>query len=42
MKQCNSPFIVKYYGRHFNDEELWVGTQSFAVAGEGGSLWVES
>jgi serine/threonine protein kinase len=24
MKQCNSSHIVKFYGKHFNDEELWV------------------
>jgi hypothetical protein len=36
MKQCNSPFIVKYYGRHFNDEELWVGMRGMRRAGGGG------
>ena len=24
MRQCHSPYIVKYYGKVFHEEELWV------------------
>ena len=25
MQQCDSPFIVKYYGSYFKNTALWVG-----------------
>ena len=25
MRQCHSPHIVKYYGKLFHEEQLWVG-----------------
>ena len=24
MQQCDSPYIVKYYGSYFKDKDLWV------------------
>jgi len=24
MKQCDSPYIVKYFGSYFKDADLWV------------------
>lgn len=26
MQQCDSPFIVKYYGSYFKNTDLWVRT----------------
>ena len=26
MQQCDSPFIVKYYGSYFKNTDLWVIT----------------
>ena len=28
MQQCDSPFIVKYYGSYFKNSDLWVRTSS--------------
>ena len=27
MQQCDSPFIVKYYGSYFKNTDLWVSIQ---------------
>ena len=24
MQQCNSPYVVKYYGSYFKNTDLWV------------------
>ena len=26
MQQCDSPYIVKYYGSYFKNTDLWVGS----------------
>lgn len=25
MQQCDSPYVVRYYGSYFNQNDLWVG-----------------
>ena len=25
MQQCDSPYVVKYYGSYFKGTDLWVG-----------------
>lgn len=29
MQQCDSPYIVKYYGSYFKDKDLWVSESNF-------------
>ena len=29
MQQCDSPFVVKYYGSYFKNTDLWVISFAF-------------
>lgn len=32
MQQCDSPYVVKYYGSYFKNTDLWVSVHSLRVA----------
>ena len=31
MQQCDSPYVVKYYGSYFKNTDLWVGSDMLAI-----------
>lgn len=30
MQQCDSPYVVKYYGSYFKNTDLWVSKRKFS------------
>lgn len=32
MQQCDSPYVVKYYGSYFKNTDLWVKTIFFITS----------